>query len=212
MDLKQINNLLGKLRDRDSGLQVFGASRHRYQTKPATPEMMVNLSRRLRTWIPREYFQFMIEIGYGAGPYYGLLTPEEVLSYSRDKFRRPMPNADRLFPFRRNAFIENHGNFSSNETLKLVANFPCDGAIVICHHGCTGFSVLVTSGEFAGTVWNAGYSDPQFCVYAPARTKANQLNNASPGGPLSFSEWYKDWLDQQLDTRTKKSLLKRIFG
>ena len=76
------------------------------------------------------------------------------------------------------------------------------GYLIICNQGCTFWSILVYDGPYAGTVWDmASYTSSEFLVKLP--TQAPDILNRdsikpesyiNQTRPVSFREWYLDWL------------------
>jgi hypothetical protein len=213
--LDLLRSQLKSLRRRDFLRTVFGARHHRYHSTKLTPGDMVNLARRLRVWLPREYFQFMLEIGYGAGPYYGLLSPRDVLSTLRGT-GPSIPKPWRPFHFSRADLVDYEQRTGDWEHRALRARFPCDGGILIGSRGCTYYSMLVTTGEFAGTVWDAGYFVTGEGYYVPAgrpRASLRSAGQAAQVQPPTFTEWYASWIDNALSNLSPlTSLWRRLLG
>ena len=69
---------------------------------------------------------------------------------------------------------------SNSGSSKLVS-----GAVPICHEGCALRIWLVVTGEQAGKLWEDGRSE-----YTGLRPVW-----LSDGFSATFSEWYKEWLD-----------------
>ena len=64
---------------RDVSYRVFGSERHRYRLTPVTPEDLKAFEDELGLALPHEYRIHLSEVGHGAGPYYGLFSPADVL-------------------------------------------------------------------------------------------------------------------------------------
>lgn len=72
--IAQIRALLGRLREADRKLLVFGASFHQYNLEPPLPEAAVRAwENRHGVELPAAYRAFLLEPGNGgAGPFYGV--------------------------------------------------------------------------------------------------------------------------------------------
>jgi hypothetical protein len=77
------------------------------------------------------------------------------------------------------------------------ADFESPGCLEIGHQGCTNFTMLVTTGELAGTVWDVWDN-----TWMPARAPSTVLD--LPHEPIdlgptpTFGAWYDAWLTQAL--------------
>jgi hypothetical protein len=83
--LEEIKQMLERLKALDRQLQVFGAQIHQYKSHPLSDIELELLEAGLGVRLPADYRQFLHEIGYGAGPYYGLYSPNEVFRDLREE-------------------------------------------------------------------------------------------------------------------------------
>src|SRR5882762_8127570 len=97
---------ISRLRRIDTDLRVFGANGHRYLTHPLSADDVARFESTLCVDLPRTYRNHLLEIGHGAGPYYGLFSPKEVMAELADDEKyvlefghRPSPDGE--FPFTR---------------------------------------------------------------------------------------------------------------
>ncbi len=74
---------LAELSRRDRGRKVFGACKHQYRSTPVEEAELKRLEAELRVSLPSEYREFLLKVGSGAGPYYGVWGPAEALSELR---------------------------------------------------------------------------------------------------------------------------------
>ena len=205
-DASSLRSRLDELRTLDPGPapRIFGASHHGYTSHPTAPEELAALERRLGVRLAADYRAFLLEIGWGAGPYYGLWSPAAILAEYEGLTRdmeietNVMVQAADPFPFGPADIQDLLGNPDG----ALHATWPASGAIPIGHQGCTFWSALVTTGPLAGTVWDAGCIEYWDGNWAPARTPPGWL--AGPEGPWtqrqlsplpSFREWFDLWLE-----------------
>ncbi|HEY1064847.1 MAG TPA: SMI1/KNR4 family protein [Pirellulales bacterium] len=204
---------LAELARLDPNRKVFGAAKHGYQCTRADHSDLLNLETALGTALPVEYRRFLLEVGYGAGPYYGIWNPAESLaelqSLAQDyeaEEGRPVRTTD-AFPLSRNdadTFDETVG--SDGGPVAIESEWPCGGCLPICHHGCTFWSVLVLRGEFVGRIWDVacfvGYSGE----WAPGRRAPGWWEFGMPHprklprlpSPPTFEEWYRGWIERCL--------------
>ncbi len=122
--------------DRDR--QVFGAGTHDYELAlPLTDTELAALEAQFGE-LPEEYRAFVCQLGaHGAGPYYGLTSPE----VPDVPFADEPPDPSRAF--RCDDYAE-HG----------TAPGLLDGTLALAEQGCGGRSVLVIRGPRRGEVWS----------------------------------------------------------
>ncbi|WP_162671383.1 SMI1/KNR4 family protein [Gemmata massiliana] len=155
--------------------------------------------------LPAEYRDLMLQLGYGAGPYYGLWSPGKSLNEFRGWAQeyeaeegRPVRPTD-LFPLAAD-------DLRDVEVRPVDRDWPCDGCIPICHQGCTFWSVLVLTGAFAGRVWDvacfAGFSGE----WVPACRPPGWWDPGTPHPgqlpplprPPTLVEWFAGWTERCL--------------
>src|SRR5205085_2604658 len=105
--------------------------------------------------------EFLLRVGPGAGPYYGIWTPEQIVaefSSLAQEFEAEFgsqPDPGRPFPISRADSIELQQALLRGDPAPLVERaWPADGCLAIGHQGCSYWTVLVTAGELTGTVWD----------------------------------------------------------
>ena len=185
--------------------KTFGSEGHGFQMNPVLPASEATaFERDHKVVLPADYRQFITEVGNGgAGPFYGVFP----LGFMDDNFdQRPWQENDGLVgtlskPF---PFNEEWNDLSGKPDADLVTQDAeeydkqierfCErywsselvnGAIPICHEGCALRIWLVVTGEQAGKLWEDGRSD-----YTGLRPVL-----LADGSTATFSEWYKEWLD-----------------
>lgn len=68
---------MAELRRRDPSRKVFGASKHQYRSTPVSLDEVERLESALGVPLPPDYRRFLLDVGYGAGPYYGVWSLAE---------------------------------------------------------------------------------------------------------------------------------------
>ncbi len=183
-----IKSKLEKLREHDKKIKVFGASSHKYISSKVPETDIERFEVEFSISLPFEFKSFLMEIGYGAGPNYGIYSIKQIeseLSYRKDDFSKSMVLNK---PFRYNNkdtqdYIELKKNGVTGYYYKTLTGM--EGWLPICTHGCTYYSILVISGEQSGKIWDMnedGY----------------QILPAGVTEELTFFDWYEKWLDDQL--------------
>ncbi len=187
-----------KLRDLDVGRRIFGADDHGYLLTRIPGHELHAFENRLETCLPEAYRAFLLDVGYGAGPYYGLLSPAEILreldAFGVGAASRPFPvgteNGERFFV----------GPLRSRLAVPLL-DWPTTGLIPVSYHGETSWSVLVTSGVFTGTIWDVTVLEGIVAECRPAPRPPGLPGDGEAGNtlpplrrPPTFDEWYRGWL------------------
>lgn len=71
---------LDTLRRLDRRRVLFGAESHKYRSTCITPSDLSALENSIQVKLPDDYRNWLLQVGYGAGPYYGLYSPQRVLA------------------------------------------------------------------------------------------------------------------------------------
>lgn len=202
------------LRRLDRRRKVFGAAGHRYVSSPVFPEVVESFERSLGVRLPAEYREYLLRVGHGAGPYYGLWSPEESVAelqvlaqdYEADEGLRVRPSDP--FPLTSVELGEIEKRLAANsDTPWAEQAWPCGGCIPICHQGCTYWTVLVLQGEFRGHVWDVACFEGYDGEWLPARRAPGWWEIGMPHpkelpdlpSPPTFIEWIGGWLERCLN-------------
>jgi hypothetical protein len=152
-------------------------------------------------------------MGHGAGPYYGLWSPAESLAelqgLSEDyEAEMGMPiRPDESFPLTADDLRAIEARIVAGDTSPAAEGvWPCSGCLPICHQGCTFWSVLVLTGEFAGRVWDVACFMGFDGQWLPARRPPGMVGAGMPHPrelpplprPPTFGEWYAGWIERCL--------------
>jgi hypothetical protein len=204
--LEDIARRVGALRQRPGFSKVFGAEKHRFQLRRHTEEEVALLELHLGVGMPDSFRQFLMEMGSGAGPYYGIWSPDELL----ENFARiqgyldedqPRPSPAKAFGLKINDATEVERRMrEETPRLWLAMPWPTDGCVPICYQGCTYWSALITAGECAGTVWDVACNQGTDGEWLPARRPPARLDIRRklleiPYPPV-FLDWYEAWVEQ----------------
>ncbi len=211
--LWQIRNKLTQLAILDATFQVFGAESHQYQLNSCLEEAEIQaFESKYNIRLPCEYRSFLLEVGNGGvGPGYGLYRLPGI-EYETEVTATPrQENAASLcepFPLKEawndlDLIIKNQADSASNP---YFDNKFVQGAITIAHYGCGIYAMLVVTGEQHGNIWiddrtNDGGIYPasqSFCYYFHADDPDDFQSGEDEKQPLSFYDWYDDWLNQSL--------------
>ncbi|WP_165966614.1 SMI1/KNR4 family protein [Actinomadura sp. 7K507] len=178
---------------------VFGADVHRYRNTPLTRDAVAAFEGALGVSLPPAYREFLLRVGPGAGPYYGIFTPQESLDEFElvgdpaGEFRFTRADVERLYG-RRRAWLRDPDSTGGPAADSLV---PEDGCIPIGTQGCEGLVVLVVTGDLAGTIWDWGSTSIRPATAAPATLIKDLYAQVEPiflGPTPDFLAWYDAWL------------------
>ena len=202
--IDRIKEKLKLLKNLDTGLSLFGASKHQYKlNRPLDPEIIKRFETNSRIKLPEEYIKFLIEIGNGgAGPYYGLEPLENSLFQDLD-YKKPDFLLNPSAPFiHTNAWNMNFQptvdeDENEDEYEKQFEAFQEEyydpkhmtGAIAICNFGCAVSLNLVVNGKEYGNIWTDDRSS-DYGIHP-----SQELGNANR---ITFLDWYERWLDNSL--------------
>lgn len=203
---------LNEIRRRDTARVIFGADQHQYQSTPVGLSEIARVEAALGVGLPAEFREFLSEIGYGAGPYYGIWSPDAAVAeiqslaadYEADVGGRIIPAAE--FPLSAVEVSAVEARIAAgSKSPAFESDWPCCGCIPICHHGCTYWSVLVLAGPFTGCVWDLacfeGFSGEWLPACRPSGYwvpgKSSRELPPLPSPP-TFSVWFNGWIEQCL--------------
>lgn len=208
------------LKNKDSNHKVFGASRHQYRSICVTEAEMSEFESWCGVAMPLSYRDFMVHVGHGAGPYYGLLSP----AMSRREIQccltdwgedLPQPvHIHRPFPFSiTQAQTARERQIAGDKEPWIESTWPMNGCIPISHHGCWYWSVLVIVGECAGRVWDLACEGSPKGLWLPAKRPSGSILIKSQLSPLpeipvppTFEEWLFAWIERAMtDLGTQQS-------
>ncbi len=196
-----IHQQLTELRRMDRHHEVFGSKTHYYRSQAVALQDVVSFERSIGIRLPPDYRDFLIHIGYGAGPYYGIWSPQKSLEEIRYFYQGALeirgPLVD-VYPL-----ASAVGFFVQRIT--ATTNWPCVGCIPICPMGCEYCAVLAWDGESDGRVWNTDCSGGDCDWVRPAGRPPGIIMGGSSHPPLpslstspTFLEWFNGWLESCL--------------
>ena len=214
--LEEMDHKLNCLRALDKRFLVFGAGTHQYKNHTLSNEEIESTEVKIGIRLPEEYRQFLLQIGYGAGPYYGVFSPAEsvsVLLEDQGKQETWPPKPAQPFPVTPEQANECWRVMSEGHYAAVKVYWPANGCIPICNAGSIYSTFLITAGDLVGSLWSR--SSPE---WDPSKPYDENWNLApQPYGisnlhkffdeplwhqalsPLpTFLEWYNAWLDQCL--------------
>jgi hypothetical protein len=206
--IEQIGLRIEALARHPRASQVFGAesrhSGHGFRRHKVAAVEVVDLEARIGVALPREYKELMATVGGHVGPYYGLFTPQAMLKEIADvatflEDGAEPANPARDFPITR-PMLE---DFRNNGGPYIPGRWPADGCVPVCFQGCQFWSVLVTGGEFTGTVWDVACYEDAKGQWLPARRPPGivlgPLQHADLPelpAPPTLLQWYEGWVER----------------
>lgn len=214
-----ISKILRQIRGLRRADLAFGVSSHKFESTPVPESELVEFERAIGVTLPREYRLFLTQIGHGAGPHNGLYSPTAILDelalWREDAEEAGLKGEEcgHADPSRPAPVALENARWAASQVSTLGPYLPvpigADGAIVISHHGCDYYTLLITAGVLAGTVFDycAGARE-----MAPAIKNHAFSDNPNPvcdgctAIPPSFLDWYECWLFQIFHRVTGKSV------
>jgi SMI1 / KNR4 family (SUKH-1) len=212
----QLQKKLTQLAILDATFEVFGSESHQYQFKPCLSHKDIQVfESRYNIRLPSEYRNFLLEIGNGgAGPGYGLsglpgIEDEDVISeklYQKNYeiISKPFPLTEAWNDL--NLIVQNNPSSVMNSDAYFDDKF-IQGTLTITNYGCGIYAMLVVTGKQSGKVWiddrtndNGIYpASLSFCCAFHDTDPNDFYPNSDEEQPLSFYDWYEDWLNRSLD-------------
>ncbi|MEA5617534.1 SMI1/KNR4 family protein [Cronbergia sp. UHCC 0137] len=204
--LLQLKQKLKQLAILDATFEVFGSESHEYQLNSCLKDVDIQaFETQYQITLPNEYRCFLLEVGNGgAGPGYGLykiLEPicknEMVATPSQKKY----DIISQTF-----SLTQAWNNLDLPKDAYLDDKF-IQGAFVIANYGCGIYALLVITGEQKGKIWiddrtnDSGIypASKNFCHYFHDLEPDDFMSDDDDGEPLSFYDWYEDWLNRSLE-------------
>jgi len=204
----QLKEKLTKLAILDATFQVFGSESHQYQFKPCLSNKDIQVfESRYSITLPSEYRNFLLEVGNGgAGPGYGLyglagiesedVTPEKPYRENYEILSKPFPLTEAWNDL---DLIANNDAYLDNKFIQ--------GTLTITNYGCGIYAMLVITGEQSGNIWIDDRTNDNG-IYPASLSFCHSFHDAEPDDsnvnsdeeqPLSFYDWYEDWLNRSLE-------------
>ncbi len=202
--LKNLKNKLEQLKRLDTGLEIFGAEKHKYILHPPLAiDKIRQFEAKYKVNLPNEYVAFLTTIGDGgAGPFYGLEPFENVLFDDLDYKRedgllnptKPFLLSDAWNLVFEPTVSEEEDEQEYEKQYEDFTNLYFDsqlmnGVIAICNYGCGITLNLVVNGQEFGNIWTEDRGNDGG-IYP-----AMQLGNKDK---ITFLDWYELWLDTSI--------------
>jgi hypothetical protein len=204
---------LAELSQRDPNRKVFGARKHQYRSALVEKDAVARLEAKIGVPLPAEYRDFLLRVGSGAGPYYGVWSPAEALFELRSlavdyeaEEGKPITQAE-TFPLTAEDLRGIEERFAARIKEAWVEHdWPCDGCLPICEQGCTYYTVLALTGEFTGRVFDLNNAVGYCGEWLPARRPPGWWEFGMPHpralprlpSPPTFGEWFSGWVERCL--------------
>jgi hypothetical protein len=179
---------LQRLRTADEHFDLTGARVHRYKSVRVNAEQLDAFEAAIGVKLPDEYHEFLELVGYRAGPFNGLWSPDEVIrnSWSRAP-AKPFPYTLETMDKARGAW-KLKSEVQSFHHLRPPPEFGYDaaGCLIIGERPRHAYTALVTAGDLTGSVWEVSEA---WYAWRPAWDEEKTW---------SFDSWYNSWLDSSL--------------
>jgi hypothetical protein len=203
---------LAELGERDRNYNIRGARYHRYQSLPAELDDVRTAEARTGYSLPDQYRDWLLEVGYGAGPDWGLLPLvaerhlQIQMSGTTTLHKQPMifdlSAEDRPYPIGEIADISELTPEDCADRIKRDQTFvtaqSAKGLLAICEADYGSFDAIVAAGPMRGAIVHWLF-DLGAMVY-PETCGAGFWF-----GSLDYFTWMETWLDRSLDSLQSKT-------
>ena len=197
-DVNSLAKKLDALASLDTAHVVFGSRSHNYVREPVPEWALASLEEEAGYALPADYRQWMLCIGAGAGPAYGLWAPTQAIAQMRD-----VPDGSGGLVRSAAEIDETHLAVRAQRLQDGIE--PCEasisadsiqGAVPIGHQGCGGYWYLLLTGDFKGCVLGESCD----CIGEPWTAAAAfwPAGSLRTPAPPTFLAWLEDWLDDAL--------------
>jgi hypothetical protein len=202
--IQRIKRKLVDAKKSDTGLNVFGANRHKYVINSPVPESEVNkFEESYSIQLPQCYRAFILEVGNGgigfqnsaAGPFLGIYPfGEKATELIHDNTAKYLKNQCVLHPkitddYWKSLTLNIDGNDAiTDEQFENEIGNLWAGILPIGSQGCSYLHGIVLNGPFKGNVVNIDIDrqKPQFAFES------------------NFLDWYERWLDEVISGELTK--------
>lgn len=209
ISIKTIRKKMCLLRETDIEYKIKYSNKHKYESKPLSEAELTAFETRLKIQLPLEYRRYLLEVGYGFGPWSGICSLEQTwYEYSSRQYDLPIvrnisgTSPATIFPFNKGDAYRCFEDLAEKKFWEatLEGIYPENGTIPIVNNGSTMLTYLVTSGDLRGTVWDVVVSAVGYGQWYPAKTPPTTNKNFDKASkPLqTFFEWYENWLDKAI--------------
>ncbi|MEU4241718.1 SMI1/KNR4 family protein [Actinoplanes sp. NPDC026619] len=191
--------------------QVFGANHHRWELQaPLTTDELAEAEAQLRAELPGEYRAFLLQVSRGgAGPAYGLFPLQRAGGWWRwdgegadltdgETLAQPFAHTDAFNPAdglpeppepdtfgSEAAFNEAEDAYWEQHDATVFVADHAIGLLYLCHLGSAYREAIVVSGPARGQMW----------ADDTAGSGGFRPLLRPDGGRLSFTDWYRSWLE-----------------
>ncbi|MDF5736667.1 MULTISPECIES: SMI1/KNR4 family protein [unclassified Nostoc] len=212
----QLKKKLTQLAILDATFEVFGSETHQYQFKPCLSNKDIQVfESRYNITLASEYRNFLLEVGNGgAGPGYGLsglsgvenedIIPEKLYQENYEILSKPFLLTEAWNDL--DLIVKNNTGFIANGDAYFDDKF-IQGSLTITNYGCGIYAMLVITGEQSGKIWIDDRTNDNG-IYPASLTFCHAFHDINPDDfypdrdeeqPLSFYDWYEDWLNRSLE-------------
>lgn len=194
---------------RDKKFQIFGAG-HKYRPKAVSVDEIKEFELVIGCDLPEDYRQFLLEVGSGVGPYYGLWPFDEIrqeLNLIYEDYEEEYNVRARTcdpFELEESAFAQGQSWELKNAVTVDAPKNP-GGFLPICSQGCEYLTVMVVSGALRGKVFETSafasiHSEWLSATRPPGIVPSPKKDRQLPELPKcpTFSEWFVGWTENAL--------------
>lgn len=197
--IERIKSKFDRLKRLDRNFEVFGSEKHKYVFNRTKSEKdLTDFEKNNGIKLPREYKEFLMQIGNGgAGPYYGLEPIENGLFADLDyKDKTDLNDLSQPFPHTSHWNLdfgevtdENEDEYFKQKDEEYYQNKWANGLLRVSNFGCGVTMNLVVNGEEYGNLWVDDRCNEQGIYSNPYIENRDRI---------TFLDWYENWIDTEL--------------
>lgn len=208
--IEKLREKLAGVRAADYDLRIHGATQHGHRFDRADSSRIEEIESAINGNLPQEYRSFLLNVGYGGGPDYGLFSPrrilEEALWYNEGNEDEASNGKEDVVDFSHltpDTLASCAAALASKQRTHLIGVSSRRHTATIAEHGCGHDYHLILRGPLAGRVMlNTALPGPFYGFWSG-------LGSADHSGSApTFFSWLEHWIDvdcaRQIEQRYKK--------
>ena len=222
------DSTINRLRDKldmlsrfDRERSLFGAREpfgHGYRVSPVTEAEIISKEAEFGISFPEEYRVWLLRVGSGAGPDYGLFPLARITAKLLEDERGFGGEIESPTAVSRDhiAAIQAKWDTDPRNHFLSISSDSADGLLIISVGGCETYTGILTDGALTGGIF--GFSAEVFVpntagcglfpegvyIWSSAQSAERRLT-VDPERQFGFFAWYEDWLDKGLAQMCRSS-------
>lgn len=212
--IERLQSKLALLRSQDQKLALFGAGPpfgHGYRVNRVRAEQLAAKETALGIVLPQEYKNWLLAVGTGARPDYGLFGVEKLLPAPDANSVGAGGDVETVADITPAHIAALRGKWTSNpNNASLTISINSDRhLLIVSESGCGAYTCLATHGPMRGKIFAlvSELTQPQTALSAvmpegvfswPGGIAGQGELTVDPSKHFGFYDWYENWLDRAL--------------